>query len=172
MASGRTQPSERFPPFDEGEWDEAQRALDRLFIAFPTYERTPEARMLLAQSYFNEEQYLTAASEYARFVDRFPGHPSAPDAALGRCRASAAQSPVIQRDQSATEVAVVVCGNVVADYQGTTAATEAGKIAEEMRLKLAEKLKTTGVEVILVYPGQEHPQYRNSAAYLIDRLKK
>jgi acetyl esterase/lipase len=41
-----------------------------------------------------------------------------------------------------------------------------------MGLKLADKLKAVGVEVILVYPGQDHPQYRNSTAYLIDRLKK
>lgn len=39
-------------------------------------------------------------------------------------------------------------------------------------LKLAEKLKATGVEVILAYPGQTHPQYKNAAAYLIDRLQK
>src|SRR5438105_1297846 len=39
-------------------------------------------------------------------------------------------------------------------------------------IKLAEKLKEVGVEAILVYPGHEHPQYKNSADYLIDRLRK
>ncbi|MFO0928765.1 MAG: alpha/beta hydrolase [Gemmataceae bacterium] len=39
-------------------------------------------------------------------------------------------------------------------------------------LKLAEKLKAAGVEVILVYPGQPDTKYRNTAAFLIDRLKK
>ncbi len=41
-----------------------------------------------------------------------------------------------------------------------------------MGLKLQEKLKGAGVDVILVYPGRTHPQYRTSADYLIDRLKK
>jgi acetyl esterase/lipase len=41
-----------------------------------------------------------------------------------------------------------------------------------MGQKLAEKLKSVGVEVILVYPGQSHPQYKTSADYLIDRLRK
>jgi acetyl esterase/lipase len=41
-----------------------------------------------------------------------------------------------------------------------------------MGLKLEEKLKATGVEVILVYPGRTDPRYRNSADFLIDRLKK
>jgi acetyl esterase/lipase len=39
-------------------------------------------------------------------------------------------------------------------------------------IKLAEKLKATGVEVILVYPGHDDPKYKNAAAFLIDRLKK
>jgi acetyl esterase/lipase len=39
-------------------------------------------------------------------------------------------------------------------------------------MKLAEKLRSVGVEVILVYPGHTHPQYKNSGQFLIDRLKK
>jgi acetyl esterase/lipase len=39
-------------------------------------------------------------------------------------------------------------------------------------MKLAEKLKAASVEVILVYPGNENPQYKNSTQFLIDRLKK
>ena len=41
-----------------------------------------------------------------------------------------------------------------------------------MGIKLAEKLKETGVEVILVYPDQPHAHYKNSHQYLLDRLKK
>lgn len=41
-----------------------------------------------------------------------------------------------------------------------------------MGMKLAEKLKSAGVEAILVYPGQTHPQYKDVTQYLIDRLKK
>jgi len=37
---------------------------------------------------------------------------------------------------------------------------------------LEEKLKTLGVDVILVYPGRPHPMYKGSADYLIDRLHK
>jgi acetyl esterase/lipase len=39
-------------------------------------------------------------------------------------------------------------------------------------LKLQEKLKAAGVEVILVYPGHPHPRYENSTQFLIDRLRK
>ena len=39
-----------------------------------------------------------------------------------------------------------------------------------LHIQLAEKLKATGVDVVLVYPGHPHPKYKNSTDYLIDRL--
>jgi acetyl esterase/lipase len=41
-----------------------------------------------------------------------------------------------------------------------------------MGLKLEERLKATGVECILVYPGHPHPRYKHSADFLIDRLRQ
>jgi outer membrane protein assembly factor BamD len=128
--------------FQAGDYNEVQRALNRLFIAFPSYARTPEARLLLADSYYADKQYITAASEYRRFIDRYPGDARAPIAAIGLCHSSAATSPEIQRDQSPTEDAEVVCRNIAADYPGTPQADSAKAIADQMRLKLAEKLHT------------------------------
>jgi len=39
-------------------------------------------------------------------------------------------------------------------------------------IKLAEKLKSVRVEVLLIYPGHPHPKYKSSMDYLIDRLLK
>jgi acetyl esterase/lipase len=39
-------------------------------------------------------------------------------------------------------------------------------------MKLEEKLKKLGVDVVLVYPGTEKPRYKNSAEYLLDRLTR
>jgi acetyl esterase/lipase len=41
-----------------------------------------------------------------------------------------------------------------------------------MGMKLAEKLKDLGVDVVLSYNGNPNPQYRSAQAYLIERLKK
>ena len=41
-----------------------------------------------------------------------------------------------------------------------------------MGMKLAERLKEVGVDVVLVYNGSPNPPYPNAAAYLIDRLRK
>ena len=126
--------------FEAEEYQEAQSALDRLFILFPSYERAPEAQLLLAETHFLMEQFITATAEYGRFVDRYPDHPSASEAGMGQCRSAAALSPSIQRDQEPTEEALVVCRNVAADYPGTEAAEVAETIAEQMRVKVAEKL--------------------------------
>jgi len=39
-------------------------------------------------------------------------------------------------------------------------------------IKLEEKLKELGVDVVLVYPGRPSTKYKNSTEYLIDRLSK
>ncbi|PQO38447.1 alpha/beta hydrolase [Blastopirellula marina] len=41
-----------------------------------------------------------------------------------------------------------------------------------MGVKLAEKLKETGVEVDLTHPGVKEPKYKSSTEYLIDHLTK
>lgn len=128
--------------FDAGKYEASQQALDRLFVAFPNYEKAPEAQLMLAETYVRRKQYITAESEFTRFIDRYPANPSASGAALRRCKAAAAQSPNVERDQKATQDALTQCGNVVSDYPGTAAATEAGSIAQQMNLKLAEKLYT------------------------------
>lgn len=130
--------------YQEKDYEEVDRALTRLFNGFPNYPRMPEARLLFADAYYADEQYITAAAEYQRFVDRYPQDPKAPVAALGICRSSAAGSPEIQRDQSPTEEAETACENVASDYPGTPEAAQAAALAERMRLKLAEKLVAIG----------------------------
>jgi len=39
-----------------------------------------------------------------------------------------------------------------------------------MGIKLAERLKSVDADVVLVHPGQPHPRFKTSTAYLIDRL--
>ncbi len=39
-------------------------------------------------------------------------------------------------------------------------------------IKLEERLKSLGVDVVLVYPGRPNAMYKNSTDYLLDRLRK
>ena len=122
-----------------GDHDKAIRTLDRLLLAFGDWDRVPDARLFLSSVYFEQEDYLTARSEYQRFLERYSGHPRAPDAALGICRSLAAVSPKAARDPTYTEDALTFCRNATSDYAGTPQATEAREIAQEMRSTLAEK---------------------------------
>lgn len=128
----------------EGDEDNAIDALERLTLSFGDWSRIADARLLLADAYFEQGEYLTARSEYQRFRDRFVGHPQAPVAALGECRSLAALAPIPQRDQTHTRDALTICGNVVIDYAETSEAGEARRIGEEMRHTLAEKEYLTG----------------------------
>ena len=125
--------------FEDHDWDDAIRALDRFFVSFGASDYASQARMMTADAYFGKGDFLTARSEYQRFIDRFPGDPAAPQAALGMCKSLAGLSPVPERDQEYTNEAITTCRNVVTDYAGTPQAQEAAKIANDMRVKLAEK---------------------------------
>ena len=125
--------------YEAGEYDNATKALDRLLISFGTSDYLVSARLLLGHAYFGKGDYLTARSEYTRFLDRYASHENAPVAALGVCRSLVALSPQPQRDQSYTLDAMSVCRNVVVDYAGSESAATAAELANDMRMKLAEK---------------------------------
>lgn len=125
--------------FGSGDFSDAAETLERLMSTAPTFERRAEAQLLLARAYFADEQFVTAQAEYIFFLDRYPQHPSASEAALGVCRSNEALSPISQRDQTFTRQALEVCANVASDYAGTPEAEQAAAIATEMRDKLAKK---------------------------------
>lgn len=134
--------------YEQEDWGDAIEVLERLLNADPGFAQAAEARMMLANAYFADEKYVTAQSEYNRFLDRFGGHERAPEAALGICRANAALSPIPERDQTYTRQAVLVCSNIARDYVGIDdeVAQQAADIANRMRSKLAEKLFLTANE--------------------------
>lgn len=134
--------------FEAGDYGDASQTLERLILGATGFEQAAEAHLLLARAYFLDRQYILAQSEYTRFIDRYPAHPQAAEAALGVCRSNEALSPISQRDQTFTQQAAQVCQNVANDWSGAEAAEEAAGVAREMRAKLAKK------------------QYENGAYYL------
>lgn len=130
--------------FDRGDYGDAIEALDRLIFVYPDYGRVAEARFLLARAYERDRQHLVAVDEFARFLDRHPGHPLAADAALGMCRSQVALSPIAERDQTHTRQAAAICRNVARDWAGHAVAGDAESLANEMRGRLAEKEYNSG----------------------------
>ena len=123
----------------EGDRDDAIRTLERLVISFGDWDRITDARLLLADTYFEKGEFITSRAEYQRFLDRYVGHPQSARAALGECRSLHGLTPEPQRDQGYTVDAVTICRNVVIDYAGTPESAQAAEITDDLRLTMAEK---------------------------------
>lgn len=124
--------------FDEGDWGEARRAFERLVLAFPLFDQAVEARYYLARAFYEDEQYVSAISEFTRIVQVFPDHARASDAWMGLCRAYAAMSPHPQRDQQPTVQARNTCRNVASDFRGAAVGDSASAVEREMINKLGD----------------------------------
>jgi len=129
---------------EQEEWQAAAEAFE--FVVFaPGFNRAAEARLLLAEVQYRDRRYIEARSEYQRVIDRWPADTVAVTAAFGVCRSLVGLSPMTQRDQSFTRQARLSCRQVAADLAGTVMGLEAGGLADEMQLKLAEQDYDTGL---------------------------
>ncbi|MEX0935390.1 MAG: outer membrane protein assembly factor BamD [Gemmatimonadota bacterium] len=126
--------------FDEGDWEEAIRRLERLVNQFAGHPQSPEARIYIARAYEERGEYISAAAEYERFLQYYFNHGLAPDASLGICESYAELSPHPQRDQSYTERARDACGVTAREFQGLSVAQTADSIRTAMVDRLAESV--------------------------------
>ncbi len=122
------------------DYQEAIRAFERLVLTFPLYENALDARHRLAQSFYRNEDYLSAVSEFNRIAQVYADDERTAEARLGMCRAYAQLSPHPQRDQQFTVQAHSACRNVALDHEGQAVGDSAFQVAREMEAKLAEKV--------------------------------
>ncbi len=130
--------------FDQGDWDEARRAFERLVLTFPGFDQAVEARHYLARTFFSDGEFVSAVSEFTRIVQVYPDHERTTEAYMGLCRSYAAMSPHPQRDQQYTLQARTTCQNVANDFQGTAVGDSAAMVALEMHAKLGDKAYQEG----------------------------
>lgn len=130
--------------YESADYAQAIQMLDHILITYGDWSKIPEARMMLGDVYFERGDYLTARSEYTRFLDRYAGHQRSAEAGLGICKSLAAIAPDPNRDQGYTQEAITNCRNVVIDFSGNPASAEAAQISNELRRTLAEKEFLTG----------------------------
>jgi outer membrane protein assembly factor BamD len=107
--------------------------------------RAPEARLLLARSYMERGEELTAIMHYQRLVNDFPSSPLQLDARFGICEAYYDLSPRPQLDQEYTRSALLHCESIGQYYPDTEQAEIASRHVAQLRHKLAEKLYQTGI---------------------------
>ena len=128
---------------EQENWGDAAEAFEYVLFS-PGFNRAAEARLLLAEVHYSNRRYVESRSEYQRVIDRWPADTVAVRAALGVCRSLANLSPITQRDQAFTRQGRLACRQVAGDFAGTVMGLEAGRLADEMTLKLAERDYDTG----------------------------
>jgi len=91
------------------DWESARQYFRRLIDAFPQSEHQPDARIALADSYFEEGgvgNYVLAVSSYREFLTLFPQHPKSDYAQFRAGESYFKQMGSSDRDQTATHQAL------------------------------------------------------------------
>lgn len=157
--------------YDERNWDRAVEALQRFVFQDPGHPKSDSAQFLIGDAYFNQKQYLTAASEFLRLAQNRPAGPLADDSRYRACESYSKLSPRPELDQEYTDEAIDQCRSVGLLYPGSPFAEEANKRTRELRDKLARKYflnaqfyyKRRGYDSAIVYLEHLLKTYRGAA---------
>lgn len=122
------------------DWDEAIRHFDRYILVGGSDPRVIQARYYVGRAYFEDGQYVTAASELSRLAADLGRIDLADDARFLACRAYEELSPKPQLDQEYTRAALDHCGALLDYFPDSEFADRAADIVTRMRGKLAEKV--------------------------------
>jgi outer membrane protein assembly factor BamD len=94
---------------EKKDWESARQYFRRLIDAFPQSEHQPDARIALADTYYEEggtANYVLAVSSYREFLTLYPQHPKSDYAQFRAGESYFAQKNTPDRDQTATEQAL------------------------------------------------------------------
>jgi outer membrane protein assembly factor BamD len=122
------------------DWESARQYFRRLIDAFPQSEHQADARIALADSYFEEGgvgNYVLAVSSYREFLTLYPQHPKS-DYAQFRCAESYfKQKNTPDRDQTATDQALEEYQRLLDVYPQSTYVEQTRERIRECRQVLA-----------------------------------
>jgi len=125
-------------------WKDAISALEQFVFEYPTDPRYQEVRYHLSQAYFNDKQYITAATEYARLATDFPAGTWADEARFGVCESYYQLSPRVELDQEYTQAAIEHCEALLSYNPDSPLVPRAQEMILELRNKLADKVFLAG----------------------------
>ncbi len=126
-------------------YDEARKQYYRVKTEFPHSPLQVEVDLKIAESYFLEESYVTAASSYEDFIKTYPGRPEIPEALyqLGMCYVH--QMPnTPERDTRPTAKVVDTFTRLMIDYPQSKHQETAQRHIETARDQLARKIYEIG----------------------------
>lgn len=125
--------------FDRENWTTAANAFETVVSIGRGTDLGQEAQYLLAESYFNNRQYLIAASEYERYSNFYPRSERREQVDFKQALSYYHLSPRYNLDQSNTRQAIERFRLFNSRYPGSELVEESSEYIEELRSKLARK---------------------------------
>jgi len=125
---------------EKKDWPSARQYFRRLIDAFPQSAHQPDARIALADSYYEEggtANYVLAVSSYREFLTLYPQHPRADYAQFRAGEAYFKQKNSPDRDQTTTEQALEEYQRLLDVYPQSTWVEQARDRIHECRQSLA-----------------------------------
>jgi outer membrane protein assembly factor BamD len=120
------------------DWESARQYYRRLIDAFPQSPHQPDARIGLADSYFNEGgtgNYVLAVSSYREFLTLYPQHPRSDYAQFRAAESYFKQKNTPDRDQTST-------GQALEEYERLLDVYPQSPLVEETRARIRECRQT------------------------------
>ncbi|MCH8523617.1 MAG: outer membrane protein assembly factor BamD [Balneolales bacterium] len=145
--------------YERGRFTDAARSFETVLSIGRGTEIAQESQYLLAMSYFNNREYLIAASEFQRYATNFPRSDRRIDAEFKQAMSYYRLSPRYKLDQSDTYRAIELMQLFIGRYPNTEQAQEAANLIDEMRNKLAQKEYSAGQMYLRIR------QYQAAAIY-------
>ena len=121
------------------DYDRARQEFDVVVKQYPASAYADSAQFYLAQTYYDTEQYLTAAFEFGNVYRNYPSSKLAPEARFMIAKCYAAQSPRVQLDQENSKKAIESFQTFIDYYPSSPLVPKAEQEITNLRNKLADK---------------------------------
>lgn len=126
--------------FQKEKYNDAAQAFNTVIDVGRGTDYGKEAQFYLAESYFKDERYLLASSEYERYISQFPRSDKRQEAQYKDAICYYNLSPRYKLDQKYTKKAIEQFRLYISRYPNSENAEQAAQYITELRSKLAEKL--------------------------------
>lgn len=126
--------------YQSGEYSDAVDAFETVFELGRGTEYAQNAQYYLAESHFNNESYLMAASEYERYISLYPRSESRQEVQFKEAYCYYKLSPRYRLDQKYTNRAIEKFNLFESRYPDSDRLPEINKYVKELRNKLARKI--------------------------------
>ena len=125
--------------YEKGKWGDAAYGFDLVTRMGRGTNYATESQYFLAESYYNNRQYILAASEYERFISYYPQDEKREMVEYKLAMCYYEQSPRYRLDQSTTRRAIELFQLYNNKYPNSELVVESAARIDELRSKLAHK---------------------------------